>query len=114
MNLKSLHKISYGLYIICSKENEKINGQIANAIFQVTSQPPTIAVSINKNNLTHRYISKSKFFTISVLSEETPMNFIGNFGFKSGKDINKFNGVDYKLSKNKIPIIQLLFLKLKY
>ena len=105
MNLKSLHKISYGLYIICSKENEKINGQIANAIFQVTSQPPTIAVSINKNNLTHKYISKSKFFTISVLSKETPMSFIGNFGFKSGKDFNKFNEVDYKLSKNKIPII---------
>jgi flavin reductase (DIM6/NTAB) family NADH-FMN oxidoreductase RutF/rubredoxin len=105
MDLKTLHKISYGLYVICSKLDDKLNGQIANALFQITSKPPTIAISINKNNLTHKYISNSKIFTISILSEETPMNFIGNFGFKSGRDINKFNDVKYKLSKNNVPII---------
>lgn len=105
MDLKALHKISYGLYIICSKSNEKFNGQIANSIFQVSSEPPTIAVSINKKNLTHDCIEKCKLFTISVLSEETPMNFIGNFGFKSGRDHDKFKDIKYKLSMNKIPII---------
>jgi flavin reductase (DIM6/NTAB) family NADH-FMN oxidoreductase RutF/rubredoxin len=105
MDLKALHKISYGLYIICSKEDEKINGQIANSIFQVTSDPPTIAVSINKKNLTHNFIEKCKLFTISVLSEKTPMNFIGNFGFKSGRDHDKFKDINYKLSDNDIPII---------
>ena len=105
MDLKALHKISYGIYIICSKNDEKINGQIANSIFQVSSEPPTIAVSINKKNLTHNCIEKCKLFTISVLSEETPMKFIGNFGFKSGRDYDKFKDVKYKLSKNKIPII---------
>lgn len=105
MDLKALHKISYGLYIISSKENGKINGQIANAIFQVSSDPPTIAISINKKNLTHDCILKSKLFTISVLSEETPMNFIGNFGFKSGRDHDKFRDVKYKLSDKEIPII---------
>jgi rubredoxin/flavin reductase (DIM6/NTAB) family NADH-FMN oxidoreductase RutF len=105
MDLKALHKISYGLYVICSKDKEKINGQIANAIFQVTSEPPTIAVSINKKNLTHDYIKNSKLFTISVLSEETPINFIGNFGFKTGRNYDKFKDVNYKLSDNNIPII---------
>lgn len=105
MDPKTLHKISYGLYIICSKLNNKINGQVANALFQITSKPPTIAISINKNNLTHNFISKSKIFTISILSEETPMNFIGNFGFKSGREVDKFNNVKYKLSKNNVPII---------
>ncbi len=105
MNPKTLHKISYGLYVICSKNGEKINGQIANALFQVTSEPPTIAVSINKQNLTHEYIKKSNFFTVSILSENTPMIFIGNFGFKSGRDIDKFKDVEYKLGKAKMPIV---------
>jgi flavin reductase (DIM6/NTAB) family NADH-FMN oxidoreductase RutF len=105
MDRKALHKISYGLYVVCSKNNEKINGQIANSIFQVTSEPPTIAVSINKLNLTHEYITKSKVFTISVLSEEAPMKFIGTFGFKCGRDINKFEEVNYKLGETKTPIV---------
>jgi len=105
MDPKALHKISYGLYVICSKNGEKTNGQIANALFQVTSQPPTIAVSINKQNLTHEYIGQSKVLTISILNEQTPMTFIGNFGFKSGRDIDKFKKVNYKLGKNKVPIV---------
>jgi flavin reductase (DIM6/NTAB) family NADH-FMN oxidoreductase RutF/rubredoxin len=105
MNTKALHKISYGLYIICSKNKEKINGQIANAIFQVTAEPQTVAISINKKNLTHEFIEKSKVFTISVLSEEAPMKFIGTFGFKSGRDINKFEGINYKIGKTKAPIV---------
>jgi flavin reductase (DIM6/NTAB) family NADH-FMN oxidoreductase RutF/rubredoxin len=106
MDKKALHKISYGLYVVCSKNNGKINGQIANAIFQVTSEPPTVAVSINKLNFTHEYITKSKVFTISVLSEETPMKFIGTFGFKCGRTIDKFEGVNYKIGKTKTPIIK--------
>lgn len=105
MNPKALHDISYGLYIICSKNVEKINGQIANALFQVTSEPPTIAVSINKKNLTHEFIEKSKVFTVSVLSEKTPMKLIGTFGFKSGTDIEKFEGINYKIGKTKVPIV---------
>jgi len=105
MNLKALHKISYGLYVVCSKKDERINGQIANAIFQVTAEPPTIAVSINKLNCTHEYIQNSRKLSISVLSEETPMKFIGTFGFKCGRDIDKFEGVKYKIGKTKIPII---------
>ena len=105
MNLKTLHKISYGLYIVCSKNNDKFNGQIANALFQVTSEPPTIAISINKQNLTHEYITKSKVLTISILTEEAPLKFIGNFGFKSGREIDKFKEVNFKIGKTKAPIV---------
>jgi flavin reductase (DIM6/NTAB) family NADH-FMN oxidoreductase RutF/rubredoxin len=105
MDPKTLHKISYGLYIICSKDLDKINGQIANALFQVTSEPPTIAVSINKQNLTHKFIERSKCYTVSILSEKTPLTFIGNFGFKSGRDIDKFKNVGFKLSKNQVPLV---------
>jgi flavin reductase (DIM6/NTAB) family NADH-FMN oxidoreductase RutF/rubredoxin len=105
MNLKSLHKLSYGLYVVTSKKGDKLNGQIANTVFQVTSEPPTIAVSINKNNLTWEYIKDSGAFAVSVLCVDTPLSFIGRFGFKSGRDINKFEGINYKLGETGVPIV---------
>ena len=106
MNPKALHKISYGLYIVSSAYNGKLNGQIANALFQVTAKPQTIAVSINKENLTHEYISKSKTFSVAVLNEKTPMKLIGTFGFKSGRDLDKFKECDYKIGKTKCPMLK--------
>ncbi len=105
MNYKTLHKFSYGLYVVSSKKGNNFNGQIANTVFQVTSEPPTIAVSINKQNLTHQFIKESRKFAISILSKETPMKFIGHFGFKSGVKIDKFKDVNYKVSNADVPIV---------
>lgn len=105
MQKETFQKISYGLYIISSLNDSKLNGQIANTVFQITSQPPTFAISINKLNLTHTFIENSKVFTISILSEETPMPLIGLFGFKSGRDIDKFKDINYKIGKNNAPIV---------
>ena len=83
MNLKALYKLGYGLYVVCSKKGDKLNGQIANTVFQVCSEPPIIAVALNKQNLTNEFVSASKVFTVSIISQDTPLNFIGGFGFKS-------------------------------
>ena len=104
LDQKTLYKIPYGLYVICSRKGKKINGQIANSLFQVTSKPITLAVSVNKKNLTHEYINSSKVFSASILCQNTPMSFIGTFGFKSGREVNKFEGIHYKLGKTKAPI----------
>ena len=105
MNLKAIHKICYGVYIISSKKDGKVNGQIANTAFQITSDPPTMAISINKQNLTHEYIESSRMFTISILSTEAPMTLMGRFGFKSGRDIDKFAETTHKIGKNGVPIV---------
>ncbi|OYD14929.1 High molecular weight rubredoxin [candidate division WOR-3 bacterium JGI_Cruoil_03_44_89] len=105
MDTKTLHKVSYGLYVVSSKMGAKINGQIANTVFQVTSEPPTMAVSINKENLTHEFIEESEVFAVSILSEETPMKFIGHFGFKSGRNLDKFEDVDYKVGVTGAPVL---------
>ncbi len=105
MNTQALYKIGYGLYVVSSKKGDKINGQIANTVFQITSEPPTLAVSINKNNLTHEYITESGIFTASVLRQATPLNFIGNFGFKSGRDTNKFEKIGYKTGSTGAPVV---------
>jgi len=105
MNLKVLQKLGYGLYVVCSKKGDKYNGQIANTIFQVSSEPPVIAVAINRQNLTHEFIDQSKVFTGSILSQDTPLNFIGNFGFKSGRQVDKFKDVHYKVGETQAPIV---------
>ena len=105
MDTKALYKISYGVYIVCSADGDKINGQIANTVIQAASEPPTIAVSINKDNLTHEYIEKSRVFTASILAQDTPLSFIGDFGFKSGRDTNKFESVNYKIGTTKAPVV---------
>lgn len=105
MNKKAIQKICYGVYIISSKLDGKINGQIANTVFQITSDPPTVAISINKQNLTHDYITASKVFTVSMLAKSAPMTLIGRFGFKSGRDIDKFQETKYRIGSTGAPII---------
>ena len=105
MNLNTLFNISYGLYIVSSKKGNKINAQIANTVFQITPQPATIAISIAKKNLTHEFITESKVFTVSIISDKWNMIEIGKFGFRSGRDIDKFAGCNYKIGKNGAPIV---------
>lgn len=105
MNTQTFYKLSYGLYIVSSKMDDRFNGQIANTVFQITWDPPVIAVSINKENLTHEFIIASRVFTVSILSKETPLKFIGRFGFRSGRDLDKFEGVEYKIGITGVPIV---------
>ncbi|GAI21343.1 unnamed protein product, partial [marine sediment metagenome] len=104
-NVKALYKLGYGLYVVSSRKGDRLNGQIANTVFQITSEPPTIAVSINKNNLTHAFIKESKVLAASVLSQDTPLSFIGHFGFKSGRDIDKLEGISYKIGETQAPVV---------
>lgn len=82
-----------------------MNGQIANALIQVTVEPPRVAVAVNKNNLTHEYISKSKEFAVSVLDESTPMRLIGLFGFKSGRDVDKLSKCTFEKGITGCPVV---------
>jgi flavin reductase (DIM6/NTAB) family NADH-FMN oxidoreductase RutF/rubredoxin len=105
MNIKALQKLGYGLYVVTSRKGDQFNGQIANTVFQVTPEPPTVAISINKKNLTWEFIKDSKVFAVSVLCEGTPLTFIGRFGFKSGRDMNKFEGINYKIGETGAPVV---------
>ena len=105
MNPMALHKISYGMFIVSSHKGEEMNGQIANTVFQVTSEPRTIAVSINKGNLTHEFIMESAHLSVSILDQHTPLKFIGRFGFRSGRDFPKFQDIEYMRGGTGVPIV---------
>lgn len=105
LDLESLFRLSYGMCIISSRKNNRFNGCIVNTVFQVTPEPPMVAASVNRQCLTHEYITDSKVFTVSILSQEAPMSFIGRFGFRSGREIDKFEQVNFKTGQTGSPII---------
>jgi flavin reductase (DIM6/NTAB) family NADH-FMN oxidoreductase RutF/rubredoxin len=105
MDPNVLHNISYGMYIVSSNKAEKLNGQIVNTVFQVTSEPVTIGISVNKKNLTHEYIEASGRFGLSILEEKTPLSFIGKFGFKSGRAEDKFKDIGHKVLGSGCPVV---------
>lgn len=97
--------MGYGMYIVSSKLDGRLNGQIANTVFQITSEPPQLAAAINKDNLTHKYIRESGHFSINILEESTPFQFIGLFGFRSGRDTDKLSETQHDIGENGCPII---------
>jgi flavin reductase (DIM6/NTAB) family NADH-FMN oxidoreductase RutF/rubredoxin len=105
LNSSALHKISYGMYIITSRDGDKQNGQTANTVVQITSEPATIAISINKQNLTHLYIQKSKMFAVCVLEKDTPLDYIGRFGFKTGRNLDKLAGLRLMPGRTGAPVV---------
>jgi len=91
MNNWAFTKLSYGVYVITAwAEGGRPTGCTANSAMQVTSSPATVAVSINHDNFTNECIKKSGRFAVNVLGENSAPSIIGNFGFKSGKDSDKF------------------------
>ncbi len=92
MNNFTFTKLSYGVYVVTSwADGGRPTGCTANSAMQVTSSPATIAVSINHDNFTNECIKASGRFAVNVLGENSPPAIIGNFGFKSGRDSDKFS-----------------------
>ncbi len=104
MNTNAFRNLSYGVYIISTLDGERPTGCVANSAMQITSSPATIAVSVNHDNYTNSCIQKTGKFAVSILSEESDATLIGTFGFQSGKEVNKFDGVQ-ALEKEGIPVI---------
>lgn len=101
MDTKALFKIGYGLYVLTANENGKDNGCIINTVMQVTSDPLQIAIAVNKQNYTNEMVSRTRKFNVSVLAEGAKFDLFKNFGFQSGKDVNKFETFnDVKRSNN--------------
>lgn len=105
MNTNAFRKLSYGVYIVSAWDNGRPTGCTANSAMQITSDPATIAVSINHNNYTNKCIAESGRFTVSILSEQSDPSIIGTFGFQSGRDVNKFDAVPFEIREN-MPVVQ--------
>ena len=103
MNKDILKNISYGVYVVSTKNSDKSTGCIVNSIMQVTSD--TIALSVNHQNYTNESLKKNKKFAVSILPVDVDDNIIPVFGFQSGRDCNKFENIE-KINIEGIDVIK--------
>ena len=114
--IDGLNCITYGLYIVSSSFEGKDSAMIVNTVFQVSAEPPKVAISVNKDCLTHEIIQKSHVFAAMPLEQKTDLPFIGRFGFRTGRNFDKFSGVQITRSSLGLPIVQehtLSFIEVK-
>ena len=106
MNLKTLHTLSYGLFVLTVRDGDKRNGCITNTAIQAASAPNQIVFCVNKANLTHEMLVSSRRCNLSVISEAADFELYKRFGFQSGRDADKFAGFSgYRIAENGIPAI---------
>ncbi len=102
LDKKALYRLSYGLFVLTARENEKDNGCIVNTVIQLTSEPLRISVAVNKSNLTHDMIKSTGRFNVSVLSEKSRFSTYQHWGFQSGKNTDKAENITFSRSENGI------------
>jgi flavorubredoxin/flavin reductase (DIM6/NTAB) family NADH-FMN oxidoreductase RutF len=104
-DLSALFKIGYGLYVVTSNDGKRDNGIVVNAITQLTNTPNRIGVTINKDSYSHHVIKQSGKMNVNCLSVDAPFSVFENFGFKSGRNADKFEGVTPLRSDNGLVLL---------
>ncbi len=104
MDKTALFNLSYGVYVVTTWAEGRPTGCTANSAMQITATPETIAVSINHDNYTNKCIKDTGVFAINILGENVDPMVIGSFGFRSGKDVDKFEGIEH-LVKGYLPVL---------
>lgn len=100
MDREAVYKISYGLFVLTTKDDEKQNGCIVNTVSMITDNPTRLVVFVNNANYTCEMIKKSGVFNASILTESAPFELFKQFGFSSGRDTDKFQGKAYPKTDN--------------
>ncbi len=106
MKNEILFDLTYGMYAIGVKSEDKVSACIVNTVVQVTNTPNMIAVSMSHDNFSHECIATSNIFTVSVLSEDTSGAAIGALGFNSGRNTDKLANVQHKVLAEGVPVIK--------
>lgn len=103
---QSLQYISYGLYILTVSDGSRLNGMILNTVFQVTATPAQVAVSVNKQSLTHEILMRTRRCAVMPLDQTASLPFIGIFGFRTGRTFDKFAKVSFTTGELGCPIVK--------
>ena len=99
-DMSALFRIGYGLYVVTSNDGKKDNGLIVNTVTQLTDNPFRVAVNINKANYSHHVIQQTGVLNVNCLSVDAPFSIFQQFGFQSGRTVDKFAGVKINRSGN--------------
>ena len=97
---EAMYKITYGLFMLTTTDGQKQNGCIVNTVSMITDNPTRIVVFVNKANYSEELLRKTGVFNVSILTESTPFDTFKQFGFQSGRNVDKFEGGMYATSEN--------------
>lgn len=100
MDKAAMYNLTYGLFVLTARDEEKDNGCIINTAMQVTTSPNRIIVVVNKENYTHDMILKTGVFNVSMISESADFALFQRFGFQSGRDTDKLEGMECPRAEN--------------
>ncbi|GAB6393613.1 MAG: flavin reductase [Treponematales bacterium] len=106
MDLQALRNLTYGLFVVGTKDGGRLTGCVVNSAGQVGSEPPLVSVCINRGNFTSECVRKAGGFAVSILAEGCAFPVIGRFGFRSGRDFDKFDGVPHSLTPAGYPVLE--------
>lgn len=104
-DMSALFRIGYGLYVVTSNDGKHDNGLIVNTVTQVSDNPNRIAVNINKANYSYHVIKRTGIMNVNCLSTEAPFKVFEQFGFRSGRNVNKFEGCTPARADNGLVIL---------
>lgn len=95
---KALFEVTHGMYILTARDGERMNGQVLDAMMQVTNNPPRVAVGVGKRNFTHGLIEATGKFFVNVIDrmDATWHDKVRHFGFQSGRNVDKFNAIPFR------------------
>lgn len=106
MNNSVMYKLSYGLFVLMTRNGDRDNGCIINTAAQVTTTPNRITITVNKQNYTHDMLMISGEFNLCILDESTPFDVFKRFGFQSGRDVDKLEGVNADRTDNGVKYLK--------
>lgn len=100
MDNNAMYRFSYGLFVLTARDGDKDNGCIINTAAQATVTPNRILITVSKENYTHDMIVNTGYFNLSILTESAPFSVYQNWGYQSGKNIDKLEGITFQRSEN--------------
>ncbi|MGN0423720.1 MAG: flavin reductase [Acetatifactor sp.] len=105
MDKKALYQLTYGVFLLTTKAGDKVNGCITNTCIQVANSPTRVAISVLNTNYTCDLIKESGIFALSLLDNTCTFQTIKHFGFQSGRDVDKFDGLTLPTDENGVPYL---------
>lgn len=107
MNRKAFNRINYGLFIVGVGGEGQPQGCIVNSLHQVISgRPYKFSLTVNKSNETFKAIEAKGTFAATVLAKDAPKDLVDLFGYKSGRVVNKFEGLNVEQDGNGDPFVK--------
>lgn len=105
VDITALFNLSYGIYLLGAHHGKKLGGCLVNTVFQLTAEPIRVGVSVAKANQTHEFIMNSGTVAVTVMDESADTKLLGAFGYRSGRDVEKYADIPYHLDSHNDPLI---------